>query len=453
MKIKRILSVFLLCACLAASLMTPSALALTDPDIQAKAALLVDVNTDAVAYDKNAHQQLYPASLTKVMTALLILEKVSGNEALLNTPVTATEAAFDGTYYHTDGSTAGIKAGEILTVKQLLQCMLIVSANEACNILAEWDCGSIPAFVDTMNAKAAALGCENTHFVNPSGLHDPDHYTSAWDLYLITKAAMEYPEFMEICDTDNVIIPATNISGDRNYWTTNHLLSNWRVIGYRDKRAHGIKTGSTDAAGHCLISSAQQGELHYVSVILGAERIEENGVGNLLNFSETSRLFDYGFNNFSYRTILEDMEVTQEVTVRLSKTDYVTVHPAGDVEVLFPNDLKPEALERIIDLPESVEAPVSAGQKLGTMTLADGDTVYATVDLLASNDVEADKWMVFRHDLTQFFQQKTVKIALVVLVILIVLLLLLHLTRGNRRRRYGSRRRGYSSGYRGRRRR
>ena len=99
--------------------------------------------------------------------------------------------------------------------------MLIVSANEACNILAEWDAGSIAAFVDAMNAKAKALGCENTHFVNPSGLHDPDHYTSAWDLYLITKAAMQYPEFMEICDSAKAVIPATNLSKERTLYTTN----------------------------------------------------------------------------------------------------------------------------------------------------------------------------------------------------------------------------------------
>ena len=245
MKIKRFLSVFLLCACLTGLFLTPAASALDIPDIQAKAALLVDVNTDAVAYAKNIHEKNYPASLTKVMTALLILEKVSGDETLLNTQVTAPESAFSDTYYHADGSTAGIKAGEILTVKELLQCMLIVSANEACNILADWYAGSIPAFVDTMNAKAEELGCADTHFVNPNGLHDPDHYTSAWDLYLITKAAMQYPEFMEICDSAKAVIPATNLSKERSLYTTNHLLSNWRVIGYRDTRAHGIKTGLT----------------------------------------------------------------------------------------------------------------------------------------------------------------------------------------------------------------
>lgn len=141
---------FLLCTCLTGLFLTPAAGALEVPDIQAKAALLADVNTDAVAYAKNIHEKNYPASLTKVMTALLILEKVSGNETLLNQEVTASESAFSDTYYHADGSSAGIKAGEVMTVKQLLQCMLIVSANEACNILAEWDAGSIAAFVDAM---------------------------------------------------------------------------------------------------------------------------------------------------------------------------------------------------------------------------------------------------------------------------------------------------------------
>lgn len=452
MKIKRLLSVFLLCVCLSGLLAIP-AQAADAPDIRAKAALLVDVNTDAVAYAQNIHEQNYPASLTKVMTALLILEKASGNDALLTQEVTAPESAFASPYYAADGSTAGIKAGEVLTVKQLLQCMLIVSANEACNILAEWHSGSISAFVDAMNAKAEALGCEDTHFVNPSGIHDPDHYTSAWDLYLITKAAMEYPEFMEICDSASATIPATNLSPERTLYTTNNLLSNWRVIGYRDKRAHGIKTGSTDAAGHCLISSAQQGELHYVSVVMGAERIEENGVGNLLNFSETSRLFDYGFGSFSYRTILKDTEIIQEVPVSLSKTDYVTVHPAADVEVLFPKDLDPAELERVVTLPEELEAPITAGQKLGTLELKKGDISYATVDLLASSAVEADRFMTFRHNTVLFFQKPAVKIIAIVLAVLLVVLLLLRLTGLSRRRRYGRSARSYSSGYRGRRRR
>lgn len=448
MKKRRFFALFLVLGLLVSLLSVPAS-AFEEIDVDARAALLVEKETGEILYEKNAHEKNYPASITKLTVALLVFEAIDAGQLSLDQPITARESAFEGLSIY--GSTAGIKVGEVLTVEQLLQCMLIVSANEACNILAEWDAGSIAAFVDAMNAKAKALGCENTHFVNPSGLHDPDHYTSAWDLYLITKAAMQYPEFMEICDSAKAVIPATNLSKERTLYTTNHLLSTWRVIGYRDKRAHGIKTGSTSDAGHCLISSAQEGELHFVSVVMGAERIEENGVGNLLNFSETSHLFDYGFKNFAYRTILEDKEIIQEVPVSLSKTDYVTVHPANNVESLFPRDLDPAELDRVISLPEAVEAPITAGDKLGTMELRDGDTVYASVDLLASSDVTADKFMVFRHNVTLFFKKPAVKTVAIVLAVLLVLLVIFRLTGLSRRRRYGRNARSYSRGYRGRR--
>ena len=172
-----------------------------------------------------------------------------------------------------DGSTAGIQAGETLTVEQLLQCMLIVSANEACNILAEQVSGSVDAFVDAMNAKAADLGCEDTHFVNATGLHDSQHYTTAWDLYRITAEAMTHEDFMRICDTARATIPATNLSEERNLYTTNYLIDTWRSLGYIYSNAHGIKTGSTDEAGHCLVSSASEGSLSLISVALGGDRV------------------------------------------------------------------------------------------------------------------------------------------------------------------------------------
>ena len=422
-----------------------------DPDILAKAALLVDANTGAVAYAKNEHQELYPASLTKIMTALLTLEAIDAGKLSMDQELTATATALEG--LSADGSSAGIKVGETMSVRNLLYCMLVVSANEACDILAEAVSGSVSAFVDAMNAKAAELGCENTHFVNPNGLHDPQHYTSAWDMYLITKAAMEYPDFMTICDTAAYTIPATNLSGERKLYTTNHLLSNWRVIGYRNTEAHGIKTGSTDAAGHCLVSSAMRGSLHFISVILGAERVVENGVGNIRSFSETTRMFNYGFDNFTYKTIVEEKEVIQEVSVSLSKMDHVTVHPARDIEVLLPKVLDAGDLERAITLQEPVEAPVEKGQKLGTMVLSYDGVTYASMDLLASFDVEASKLMTFWRDVKIFFAKTSVRVGIIVLVVLIVVLVLCKLLFGRRRYRYGRSvsRRG-SGNYRGRRR-
>lgn len=451
MKTKRFLSLFLILTLAVTLWMTPQAAAVEDPDILAKAALLVDVNTDAVVYAKNEHQELYPASLTKVMTALLVLDAVDSGKLRLDQEVTASESAFVG--LAADGSNAGIKAGEIMTVEQLLYCVMVVSANEACNILAEAVSGSVSAFVDEMNAMAQRLGCKNTHFVNTNGLHDPQHYTSAWDMYLITREAMQHELFMTVADTANVVIPATNLSKERNYWTTNHLLSTWRVIGYRNKEAHGIKTGSTDEAGYCLISSAARGSMHCVSVIMGAERVEENGKGNLRSFSETTRMFNYGFENFSYQTILDpSTEVTKEIAVTLSKVDHVTVAPNEEVEVLFPNDLAPEDLQRAIHVEEPVEAPIRQGEKLGTMDLYYGDTVYATVDLLALHSVEASKLLVFWRDVQLFFAKPILRIAAIVLLALIVLLVLWKLLFGRRRNRYGKSASRRRSGYRGRRR-
>ena len=458
MKAKRFLSVFLLFVLLVSLTATPFAAAEEptlpeDPDIQAKSALLVDANTGAIVYAKNEHQELYPASLTKIMTALLVVEAIDKGQLSLDQEVTASSTIES---LDTDGSTANIKPGEIMTVEQLLYCMLVVSANEACVILAEAVSGSVDAFVDQMNEKAQALGCENTHFVNPTGLHDSQHYTSAWDLYLITKEALTHKDFVRISDTGDITLPATNLHEARALHSTNYLISVWRSRGYINKNAHGIKTGSTSEAGHCLVSSAAKGSLSFISVVLGCDRLTlEDGEIRTMSFYETNRLFQWGFDNFSYKTILTADEYPKEVAVSLSKIDHVTVHPARDVEILMPNDLEPEDLERTITLnSDPVEAPITTGDKLGTIQLSYQGTVYATEDLLALNDVEASRLLTFWRDVKLFFAKPAVKIAGVVLAVLLVVVLLWKLIFGRRRYRYG-RRVGFSrrESYRGRRRR
>ena len=462
MKSKRFLSVFLLIVLVMGLWAMPFASAdgtdgpptlPEDPDIQAKAALLVDANTGAIVYAKNEHQELYPASLTKIMTALLVVEAIDKGQLSLDQEVTASSTIES---LDTDGSTANIKPGEIMTVEQLLYCMLVVSANEACVILAEAVSGSVDAFVDQMNEKAQALGCENTHFVNPTGLHDSQHYTSAWDLYLITKEALTHKDFVRISDTGDITLPATNLHEARALHSTNYLISVWRSRGYINKNAHGIKTGSTSEAGHCLVSSAAKGSLSFISVVLGCDRLTlEDGEIRTMSFYETNRLFQWGFDNFSYKTILTADEYPKEVAVSLSKIDHVTVHPARDVEILMPNDLEPEDLERTITLnSDPVEAPITTGDKLGTIQLSYQGTVYATEDLLALNDVEASRLLTFWRDVKLFFAKPAVKIAGIVLAVLLVVVLLWKLIFGRRRYRYG-RRVGFSrrGSYRGRRRR
>ena len=387
------------------------------------------------------------------MTALLVMEAVDSGRLSLDQEITASSSIES---LDTAGSTAGIKTGEIMTVEQLLYCMLVVSANEACVILAEAVAGSVDAFVDQMNAKAQALGCQNTHFVNPTSLHDSQHYTSAWDLYLITKEALTHKDFVRISDTGDITLPATNLHDARALHSTNSLISGGRSRGYSNKHAHGIKTGSTSEAGHCLVSSAAKGSLSFISVVLGCDRLTlEGGEIRTMSFYETNRLFQWGFDNFSYKTILTANEYPREVAVALSKIDHVTVHPARDVEILMPNGLEPEDLERTITLnADPVEAPVTTGDKLGTIQLSYKGTVYATEDLLALHDVEASRLLTFWRDVKLFFAKPAVKIAGIVLAVLLVLALLWKLIFGRRRYRYG-RSVGYSrrSSYRGRRRR
>ena len=438
MKIRRFASVFLLAALLC-SLLTVPASALEDPDIRAKAALLVEAETGTVLYDKNCHDELSIASTTKIMSALLIFEAIERGQLRMDQNVTATASALRG--LPDDGSTADIVEGETLTVEQLLYCMLVISANETCNILGETLSGSVENFVALMNRRAEELGCKNTHFANTTGLTQSGHYSSAWDLYLITREAMRYEDFMTIVNTKSYEIPPTNKTEDeRVLHSTNALISNWRLAGYLYSGAQGIKTGSTDAAGQCLVSSAVRGSRTLVSVVLGAEKAEkENGTGYIVeSFTETARLFDWGFDNFSSRQVLDENELIQEVPVALSKqVSSVVVHPAQSADAMLPKDLEVEELTRTITLDnETALAPIAAGDRLGEITISYGDTEYATVPLLALADVSASRFLLARHAIGEFFSQRSVRIAAVALIVLIVALVLWFRFYG-RNRRYG----------------
>ena len=210
MKIRRFLSVFLLTLLLTGLFCVPQASAVDLPQVNAKAALLMDYESGRMLYGLNERDTEYPASITKVMTALLTLEAVDQGVLTLDQQVAAPSLVND---MDPTGSSADIKEGEVLTVEQLLYCMMLVSANEAACILAETVAGSQDAFVALMNQRAQELGCTGTHFVNPNGLHDPNHYSTAWDIYLFTREAMKIEAFMKICGTASYVVPAQHVRG------------------------------------------------------------------------------------------------------------------------------------------------------------------------------------------------------------------------------------------------
>ena len=446
------LSLFLIFSLLISLFLPVSASAAEDFDIQAKGAVLVEASTGEILYEKSCHQEMYPASITKVMTALLVLEAIDSGTISLADSVSASSSAYET--LSADGSTANIKVGEVLSVEQLLNCMLIVSANEACNILAEHVCGDVASFVDKMNERAQELGCKNTHFVNATGLHDSQHYTSAYDIYLIVRECMTHELFMKICNSKSAEIPATNLSDKRTLHSTNALISNWRRTGYLYRDAQGIKTGSTPEAGQCLVSSAVRGSRKLISVVLGAEQLTlEDGSTKVMSFSETARLFEHGFNDFSRRQIISDAEPICEVPVSLSsETNYVVVHPAETLEYMLPNDLPIDQLERDITLVDSAEAPIAAGDELGEMTLSYRGKVYATVPLLALSDVSASWLLVARRNIARFFARPLVRIIAAAVVLAVVAFFVLRGIGRPSRRRYGRSRVSSRSSYRGRRR-
>ena len=462
MKNHRFLTLFFIFLVWLPTLLTPVALAAEEDEevepipsitVEAKAALLIDPLTDEILYEQNIHERLYPASLTKIMTALLTLEAIEDGRLSMDQVLTTSASALAPLPW--DASTAGLEEGEQMTVESLLQCILVVSAADACNVLAEAISGSIEAFVEEMNAKAAALGCEDTQFRNPHGLHDDQHYTTAWDLYLITKAAREYETFNTIVALGRIEVPATNLNDRRIYYTTNYLLNGYRNGDYVYSAANGIKTGSTSNAGNCLIASAAKNGRSLLTVILGAEKITlDTGKTRVMSFYEAIRLFDWGFDNFYRCTIISPKEHIAELPVSLSQVDHITLQPAYEVERLLPDHLSPEDLTRTPTYySDTVEAPISEGDVLGEITLSYEDTVYATVPLLASNDVEASRLLVFRRDALEFLSRKSVKIGAAVVVILIVLVVIWMRSSLRRNRRYGrSTHSSASRRYRGRRR-
>lgn len=425
MKKYRLFALVLVVSIMTTLLLPFQSMALEPPEFHGKNAILVDANYDEVLYEVGGHDKVYPASITKVMTALLTMEAIQTGKLTAQTQVTASATA---TTIPKNSSTANIKAGEVLTVEQLLYCLLLPSANEAAQILAETVGGDIDTFVGMMNDKAKELGCENTHFANPHGFHDPDHYTTPYDITLFMKAAMEYDLFQKIVTSPNYTIPATNLSEERIVRNTNALTSNWKYTSYLYGPGTGGKTGSTDEAGKCLVETAKKGDSYLISVVMGEpEKITlADGTEKVAEFYDTIQLLNWGFENFQRTTISQDSEVVAKVNVTLStQTDQVMVRPSGTIARTLPKDVKVDEMEKEINLfSDTVEAPVEQGKVLGTMRLLYQGEEYGTLDLVADSSVERSELLYRLDRIQKFFQNWWVKLLLVILVVAVVALLL-----------------------------
>ena len=420
------------------NLLVLPAAAIEEPELQCTHAILVDANYGEVLYDKKADEKAYPASITKVMTALLVLEAIDSGKLTKDQQITAgptTLQDMSGNY-----STANLEPGDVLTVEQLLYCLLLPSANEAGNILAVAVDGSIEAFVEHMNTRAKELGCKGTHFVNPHGLHDPDHYTTAYDISLYMTEALKHELFRTIIHTATYVLPATAHMGEQTFYNTNALISNFHYSGYVYDKCIGGKTGTTDEAGRCLVAAAESGDTLLISVILGSGVVDPNGAKRQGQFTESTKLLKWGFDNFRRVTISQGNDPVDKVAVTLSRqADEVMVKPEGEVVRTLPKDLDPSLIETTIHLnSDTVEAPVEEGQVLGTMTLSYEGTDYGSLDLVAVTSVERSELLYKKAQVVAFFQNFGVRVAAVIILILVVAVLLKVLV-FRKERRYGAR--------------
>ena len=409
-------------------------------EVEARSVLLVDPESDFILYEQNAYAKAYPASITKVMTAVLVLEAIDRGELALDQIITADRTAW--TELDWTSSNQNIQAGEEMAVKDLLYCLMVASANEASNILAVAVSGSIDAFLEDMNVRAAELGCTGTHFMNPHGMPHEEHYTTAYDLYLIARHAMTFPLFREMVACDEYYVEATNLSDQRHFYNTNGLLSNKKYSGYYYEYCTGIKTGTTDAAGYCLLSSAEKDGESLICVMLGCENPkDENGNIKRYQFTETIRLFKWGFENFSVHTILDAKLPVAEVPVTLSsECDYVSVIVDGTLEAQLPNDITSEDFDWNVELVDTVEAPVMAGDKLGTLQLTLDGEDYGTVDLVAVNDVARSPVLAAREKLLDIVTSWPFLLVCGLIVVIAAALIIRGRVVAARKRRYTGRR-------------
>ncbi|MBP2071719.1 MAG: hypothetical protein PWQ59_978 [Thermoanaerobacterium sp.] len=333
-------------------------------DLKSKSAILMDANTGKVLYEKNSHEELPPASVTKVMTMLLVMEALDSGKIKTTDKVVTSEHAFD-----MGGTQIYLEIGEEMTVDDLLKSVAMNSANDASVALAEYISGSEEKFVEEMNKRAKELGAKNTNFKNASGLPEKDHYTSVYDIALISRELVKHKGIFKYL-TDKI---DSVRNGKFSLANTNKLL--WRYQG-----ADGIKTGSTSEALYCLSATAKRGDTRFIAVVFGAP--DSN-----TRFKEASKLLDYGFANFETKKVVEAGKTYGTVKVLKGEKDYINAVANSDEYVLLKKG-EAKNIKQEISINKYVEAPIKVGAKIGTIKIYDGNNLIKTVPLTSNQNVK-----------------------------------------------------------------
>lgn len=355
---------FFICVCFMMQSVVVFAEGNTDLGLNAKSAILMEESTGNILYESNPDERLPIASVTKVMTMLLIMEAVDSGKISLDDMVTVSENAMSY-----GGSTMFLETGEQLTVNDMLKGIAVASANDGCVAMAEHLAGSESAFVDMMNEKAKELGMENTHFMNTNGLDEEDHYSSARDVAIMSRELMKH----------ETIFNYTSIWMDTLRGGKFQLANTNKLIRFYDG-ANGLKTGSTSKALCCLSAAAKRNDMQLIAVVLGAPTSAER-------FASAKSLLDYGFANYAVNTQITAGDEVQKIAVEKGVDKEVGV-VAGDSCSTLVKKGQEDNITKEIKIDETITAPIEAGQKIGTMTISRDSEVIADIDLNASSAVE-----------------------------------------------------------------
>ena len=348
------------------------------------ACILIEANSGKVLYEKDSKKVKYPASTTKIMTAILTME----NCELTDIATVSHNAIFSVPSSYV---TADLKEGEKLTIEQLLNVLLIPSANDAAFVLAEHIGGSVENFANMMNEKAKEIGCLNTHFVNPNGIHNKNHTTTAYDLALMGRYAMQYSKIREIVKKTKYTLPATNkySKTDRTFTTSNELIvpnNSKAKDNYYYENAIGIKTGYTSEAGSCIIAGAKKNNLEIIAVILGGQ---SNKDGLSQRYLDCINLFNYAFENYKVETVHEKNSVLKQISIpgATKETRNLNVIVKDEISFFMENNSLNKYEPEIV-FNDNLKAPISANTVIGKITYHVGDDTYSS-DLLAETSVIA----------------------------------------------------------------
>jgi len=348
--------------------LTNTALADMPPfEVSAKSAILMDYGTGEILYEKNPHEKLPIASLTKIMTLLLALESIDQGKLKLEDKVVVSEHAAS-----MGGSQVFLHEGEVLTVDAIMKAIIVASGNDASVALAEKIAGTHEVFVKKMNEKAQALGMKNTNFVNATGLPAENSYSTAYDVAIMSRELLNHPLFFRWST-----IWVDTLEESRN---KTELANTNRLVRFYSG-ADGIKTGSTSEAGYCLSATAKRGNMRLLSIVLGAPTSK-------VRFSEAAKLMDYGFANYKSLQILKKDEVVQQdIEIMGGKVNKINGIAGKDVTLLLKADQSDE-FEKVITIEEKLKAPISKGDKIGSIFLIQEGKKLLSVDILADRDVQ-----------------------------------------------------------------